>query len=718
MDDITLISVPYTVIENPPLGISVIKGALQSQGLTCTTMDLGMELYLHCKKDRRFFDSVQEYLYSNITDRQEIIATVQNFVDHWANELVERKSRWIGISVFSYYAHHASLLLCHKIKRLNPGQKIVLGGAGCAVKIQNNLWDQFEITGMEKMMAYGELLKKRSLADELILGDGEQALLDLLRNDRVADGFHMVRYRDEERSHAYANYDDYDLSLYQGQLNRGRAQLPIFSSKGCVRNCDFCDVNVIQNRFRFRTGENIVKEMIHLADRYGIRDFLFCDSLVNGSLKSLREWVTALAQYNKDNPARRITWSAAGWICRPIGQIPEDFYPILAQSGLQSVTIGIESGSNHVLKAMNKKTNVEALFYEAEQLKKNDIKFIGQLIVGHWAERWQDFLDTAVMVYKLSRYSKTGHLVALSPGATFEIHEDTPADRDTDINKLIKSQANVWWTPLNPALTGKERYFRRLLLEKLLNTLNVAQMAPAMIAGLRSIIEKSLPEMQRFYTKVLDQHGDMPEQGAEYYFDNFEDFLSLVIDRANDAGTVDIDLELECSVTNDNPPKIEITINNKILFSGSLQEGIHRITLDNVALDDTNAIELRFSNKLPGDTLVDNQGNIVKDKFVEIKKFSINGLDLRQDQEFFFGQLQYWEADTPTRVRPGFWLNHSHLRLQFDKPFDLWYARKSTNFSKFDGFLITEKTPANARTITDLDSHRQQCVDMLKTLRH
>jgi hypothetical protein len=327
MEDITLISVPYTVVENPPLGIAVLKGAIESEGFSCTTMDLGMALYLHCGQDRLFFDLVQQYLSLNTVSEPRVLAVVEEFIEHWAQQLVSRSSRWIGISVFSFYAHNANFLLCTRIKQLNPDQKIVLGGPGIGTKIHQNLWDDFRITGIEKLSKYGEILKKRRLVDEIILGDGEQALIDLLRNDWVSEGFHMERYRDQDRAHAYANFDDFDLSLYQGQLNRGYPQLPIFSSKGCVRNCDFCDVNVLQNRFRFRSGKNIVDEMIYLADRYGIRDFIFLDSLANGSLKSLKEWVTELAQYNINYPDKRITWSASGWICRPIGQMAESCYP-------------------------------------------------------------------------------------------------------------------------------------------------------------------------------------------------------------------------------------------------------------------------------------------------------------------------------------------------------------------------------------------------------
>jgi hypothetical protein len=138
MQDITLVSVPYTIVESPPLGISVLKGAVEAEGFACRTLDLGMELFVYCNKNRKLFDSVQQYLSSNTVALPETIAILDRFIDHWSQTLVDTNSRWIGISVFSYYAQHASFLLSTRIKQLNPDQKIVLGGAGASVTTPNS----------------------------------------------------------------------------------------------------------------------------------------------------------------------------------------------------------------------------------------------------------------------------------------------------------------------------------------------------------------------------------------------------------------------------------------------------------------------------------------------------------------------------------------------------------------------------------------------------
>lgn len=67
MIDIVLASVPYTVIETPPLALGVLKGAVEAEGMSCRTIDLGMELFLHVDKQRELFEEVQAYFYDPST---------------------------------------------------------------------------------------------------------------------------------------------------------------------------------------------------------------------------------------------------------------------------------------------------------------------------------------------------------------------------------------------------------------------------------------------------------------------------------------------------------------------------------------------------------------------------------------------------------------------------------------------------------------------------
>ena len=712
MQNIILVSVPFTIVETPPLGIAVLKGAIESAGLSCKTIDLGMELYKHCNKDRELFERTQGYfVIPNLQNDTVISQSVLDFINHWAEQIAAMDTEWIGFSVFSYYSHLATYMLCQRIRLLNPNVKIVVGGAGAFIRISDAMLSAFHITKLEAMTGFSEILKRRGLVDKVIRGDGEQALIDLLNGNEVGDQFHMEPYRDQD--YAFANFDDFDLPAYTGQ-RAGHPQLPIFSSKGCVRDCDFCDVNVVQNRFRFRYGANIFREIVHLSERYGIRNMLFLDSLVNGSLKSMREWVTLLADYNRQNPDRRITWSASGWICRPIGQIPEDFYPVLAESGLDVVSIGVESGSNRVLEHMNKKTNVEALLYEAEQFRRHGIKFIPLMMVGHWSETWDDFLKTCQLMVQLAPLVKTGTMVAVDPGVPFVMLSDTPSDKNKESNNIVMRRSQLWYCYDNPSLTARERYNRLLLLDRLLSTFKIPIQDRQLFAALYHRVKDILEELKEFYHEVADKK---PPQYSRYYLDNFDDFLDLVISKVTPKATTTLQLELESHEVN-GPGLLTIVCNGETVYDSPVPAGKQTIELD-FANKAQNSILLRFTGKNPNDTLVDSEGNILADKFIEIKKFIINGMDIFDDPEFFYNNLGYCENGAATPMKHGFWINQSEMVLPWSGDFNNWYCQTSNKNSNFDVFLVTNaQVPATQRLNNDFTGDRTNLLQLLDTLEY
>jgi hypothetical protein len=725
MIDITLVSVPYTIIDVPPLGIAVLKGAVKSAGFNARTIDLGMDLFNAVDRDRRVFNSLQEvFVYQNLASdhHDERIDIIQRFINQSAEKILSRPSRWIGISVFSYYSHLASFMLCNEIKRRDASARIVIGGPAVGISVSEGLIRMFEFTGLERIMSFGDLSKRRGLADDIILGDGEQPLIDLLSGSERSADFHVQNYRDPEweQKHPFSDFSDFVLSDYEGNLNRGYPQLPIFTSKGCVRNCDFCDVNVVQNRFRFRNGKNIVAEMIHLADTYNIRDFILLDSLANGSLKSLKEWVTELAAYNRANPDRRITWSASGWICRPIGQIKEDFYPVLAESGCGSVTIGAESGSNHVLEAMDKKTNVEALYHEIELFRRNNIRFINLMLIGHWAETWQDFLDTCILVYNLAPYVKSGHCVAIASGSTFKIGSNTPADVDRSRNQLVSIANHIWWSAVNPELTAKERYFRLLLLERLANVIGVP-LQDKVTLSLYETVHNHFDEINDFYTKMTADLDRPLQQHAQWYYNHFDEFMELLHQKnPRTRPQVNLRLVVDAGVVRDDPAVLTVTVNGREIFKSPMSQGAHDLTFADVPVDteQENVLRISFSNKRVDDTLVDADGNILADKFVSFRHLFVDDIDVFADHEFYYGHVQYQEDHEAVIPKPGFWRDPSSLELRWQHPWLTSYCKRSKLNRNLQGYIVSPTTNPRSMGLTtdEFDEHRDKVIELLDRL--
>lgn len=702
MYDIIFLAVPYGIIAIPPLGISVLSGVVKYHGFKSKCFDLSMELSKRCIEVDQDFEAVQSTL---LAPGPELDPIIKKLIDDTVDRLITLNPKFVGISVFSYFAHYFTYHLSIEIKK-RSNLKIVIGGPGVGTTTTDELYTSLNMTSLEKMLKFGEVLKKRNLVDYVIVGDGEQAVLDLLtegNNDFTK--YQIFNYKQE---FPFSNFDDFDFSEYKGQLNKGYPQIPFFTSKGCVKNCDFCDVNIVQQRFRFRHGKNIVKELIYLADKYNIRDFNFTDSLVNGSLKSLTDWTTELAEYNKNNPDKKITWTGM-WANRPIGQVKDKTYQLLAESGCKTLSIGVETGSDNVLTAMLKKTTIEALFYEIKKLEKYNVPFITLLIVGHWAEKWEDFVQTLQMLYKLGDYVKTGHYVAAGIGNTLSIIKDSPMDRDPS-NKIQYENPNLWWTEVNPALTLKERYYRLLIIEKFCKHFNIPTMDRVLPYAYKTL-QKDLEASNNFYPKKIAALQEKPKQWAEHYFQNFELLVNNIVD-SNTSDDFLLELEVESSAVNSDPG-LAISFNDQLLYNDLIKEGAPVVIAVKATQDNVNSLKIKLTNKGPNDTLVDKNGNITKDKFVLIKNFKINGVNLADDIDFYFKNIIYKENDTLVEPKLGFWLHNSQLEVNFNGLFKPWYLHTSGKNGVLDANIITEKT---IQTDKDDNYYREKIIDLLRFL--
>ena len=163
---------------------------------------------------------------------------------------------------------------------------------------------------------------------------------------------------------AYASYAD----TVAGKM---RLKASIISSRGCPFHCNFCSIITFYGdaggkSWRGRSVENVVAEMIELADRYGASHFEFQDD--NFFVRSERALaiVETFARTGRDFSFAFLTW--ADQIVKG-----ERYFAALRQAGLRYVSVGIESGSEASLERMVKQTTVDINRRALEILHDNDV---------------------------------------------------------------------------------------------------------------------------------------------------------------------------------------------------------------------------------------------------------------------------------------------------------------------------------------------------------
>ncbi len=123
----------------------------------------------------------------------------------------------------------------------------------------------------------------------------------------------------------------------------------ILGSRGCYNHCSFCPVPSFYNQgslWRGRSPENIAEEMQTLKDQ-GVTSFYFCDPNFIGPGAGGKKRILTLMKLIAPMNIR------FGMETRP-RDLDDELLEALVKAGFESLLMGVESGSNAVLKQMGK----------------------------------------------------------------------------------------------------------------------------------------------------------------------------------------------------------------------------------------------------------------------------------------------------------------------------------------------------------------------------
>ena len=659
MYDIIFCTLPVMSIDQIYSAPALLKGIVKSAGFRSRTFDFVIDLNKFCNKNSEQFSRIQNYFVTqNLFLNQDDQDILNKWYNHVATTLQSIDTKYIGFSVFSNWTHRATLEILLKLKELDLSHKVVLGGRGLKTNTNDTVVDLLPNKSInDRIHWFGTVLKNKGLAQHIIIGDGENAVVDFLqtnttRNDNVAKGFDFP----------WPDYSDYNFDDYNWN---GSPHLQVIGSKGCVRNCDFCDVKVQFGNYQFKDGYQLANEMITLQQQYQIDKFVLQDSLSNGSMKHFKQFLTRLSEHNASS-ANKIKWSGT-YICRDMRNTANvnEYYQQLSCSGAEGLTIGAESGSNHVLKSINKKSSVEALFFELEKFKENNITCQLLTFTGHWSETHADFEKHCNMILNLVPYIKHGTVSSITLGDIFVMLHNTPSWNNDELIKDPYLFSNLWVAKNNTNNTLKVRVQRRLVLHKMSKLLKLP------VADDEFTLQSILGFVENHTDKINDFFQRNGSTGAQ--IPDIDLFIQKTFKKYK---TINLELEVE-SFSCNSDPVATVSINQTTLVKKFLSGGIHKFNFKIPAKKIKNTISVTMTNKAPHDTVVDTAGNIIKDKSIKIKSLKINGCDLIVDVDFFYKNFVSSINGEIVDTRNGLWFENETLSLCFETPFVLWYASNS-----------------------------------------
>lgn len=173
---------------------------------------------------------------------------------------------------------------------------------------------------------------------------------------------------------------EYMRGIYWRLGYRGSTDI-IVSSRGCPFSCHFCFK--IEKRARFRSAESVHSEIQQILSM-GIKNIHFMDDLLVLSLKRVK------SIFDPIDPR----WGIKFKVRARASDINDELVEYLAHKGVKEIVCGYESGSERMLKLMNKKVTVEQNYNAVRTIKKYGIKALADMMILYPGENWESARDT------------------------------------------------------------------------------------------------------------------------------------------------------------------------------------------------------------------------------------------------------------------------------------------------------------------------------------
>lgn len=461
-----ILNVPRIGPSRPSAGTALVKSLLNDIGVINKLYDINIDFYNNFINEfgSDCFHSVDLYFYTeNNKLSNEQSENYNKFIDTWIQNILSHQPQWILISVFTWQCQKFTRDL---LKRLRPltDANIVIGGQGM-IKSENTSFNERPVFALEML--------EDGLINYFIHGEAEQTLKELYAGNFNAPGINSNAYGERSAMDTVPFYDFSDHNIMNYHSGYPTGQLPLETSRGCVRSCVFCDWPVYAGGFRSKSGIRLFEEMVLYYKKYNVNNFYFNDSLINGDLTDFRQFNASMVEfYKRENlPDRSLKFSGM-YIVRKPNQFKEEDFELLGRAGGDTLLIGVETGSDRVRKEMRKGFNSADLDFTMQMASKYGIKTYFLMIVGFPSETRAEFEETLDLLRRYQRYVADGTLSGINFGTTLTIGEGTPIYNMPEKFNLVGVNGDrpkdiFWMHKENIELTYKERILRRIEAQEL-----------------------------------------------------------------------------------------------------------------------------------------------------------------------------------------------------------------------------------------------------------
>jgi anaerobic magnesium-protoporphyrin IX monomethyl ester cyclase len=430
--DVVLFSPPSRMVNHyrPPLGLVYLGGYLTHHGLRVKIVDVPLKEQIRDQVFFKNFDKTMEVV------SREMIGQFRNL-----------KTKVVGISCYTP-EYFEVLSLAKAIKIIDPDVKIVVGG------IHATFYPE-------------DLLGGEALIDVCVLGEGEASLLDLhevftnksAKNlvdipgiayyDNASSKVVLTEPRPLAQDLDQVSYPDYSLIDMEYYTNanpyavRGcfLRSMYLLSSRGCPSQCTFCVAKKLR-RFgssgRFRSAENLLRELRSLKETYKIDGFYFIDDLFTVNKDNVLKFCRLLREEKLG-----LMWGCSS----KVSTLSEELLKAMAAAGCVQIDFGVERGSDAALRLVKKGINVAMIKKIFGWCHRYGIRTFANMLVNLPQETEQDLQDVVSLVKEIKPEIVSMNIFTPYPGT--EIYDQASYRFKKEEYPLL-SKAPDWLVSTKP----------------------------------------------------------------------------------------------------------------------------------------------------------------------------------------------------------------------------------------------------------------------------
>lgn len=309
----------------------------------------------------------------------------------------------------------AATKVARAIKSVRPDARVILGGPHATLV---NAARKLEVKEHRPGRAHRAYARLTEEFDHIVAGDGESAIFLALSGATTVDA-------DDPNSPLFLTSKRLtelpmparhlvDVGSYHYTIE-GHSATSLIAQLGCPYGCGFCSGrdSPFLRRIRTRTTDSILTELTTLHLKYGFTGFMFYDDELNVN-KSMVELMNGIVRVQEE---LKTEWRLRGFIKSEL--FNDEQAEAMVRAGFRWILVGFESGSDRILKNINKRATKDENTRCVEIAHRHGLKVKALMSVGHPGESPKTISDTHNWLLKTEPDDFDVTIITCYPGSPY-----------------------------------------------------------------------------------------------------------------------------------------------------------------------------------------------------------------------------------------------------------------------------------------------------------